>query len=122
MYIYIYGAKSVAIRTCKSLEIMGDACTWVCSIKKYDNPCQLYGKNVYRIEEENRHYDCMALAVNGGILWNVRDEIVQYDIDKLILISTLMNDTFLNEAGKNYRVKAGFQIRNVKLTMHSSVR
>ena len=60
----------------------------------------------------------MALAVNGGILWNVRDEIVQYDIDKLILISTLMNDTFLNEAGKNYRVKAGFQIRNVKLTMH----
>ena len=42
----------------------------------------------------------MALAVNCGILWNVRDEIVQYDIDKLILISTLMNDTFLNEAGK----------------------
>lgn len=42
----------------------------------------------------------MVLAVNGGILWNVRDEIVQYDIDKLILISPLMNDTFLNEAGK----------------------
>lgn len=38
--VYIYGAKSVAIRTCKSLEIMGDACTWFCSIKKYDNPCQ----------------------------------------------------------------------------------
>lgn len=57
-------------------------------------------KNVYRIEEENRHYDCRVLAVNGGILRNVRDEIVQYDIDKLILISPLMNDAFLNEAGK----------------------
>ena len=57
-------------------------------------------ENVYRIEEENRHYDCMVLAVNGSILRNVRDEIVQYDIDKLILISPLMNDTFLNEAGK----------------------
>lgn len=42
----------------------------------------------------------MVLAVNGDILWNVRDEIVQYDIDKLILISPLMNDAFLNEAGK----------------------
>lgn len=35
----------------------------------------------------------MVLAVNGDILWNVRDEIVQYDIDKLIHISPLMNDT-----------------------------
>lgn len=32
--VYIYEAKSVAIRTCKSLKIMGDACTWVCGIKK----------------------------------------------------------------------------------------
>lgn len=41
-----------------------------------DNPKQLYGKKVYRIEGKNRHYDCMILAVNGEILWQVRDEIV----------------------------------------------
>ena len=67
---------------------------------RYDNPKQLYGKKVYRIEEENRHYDCMILAVNGGILWQVRDEIVQYDIDKLVIISPLMNDAFKNGAGR----------------------
>lgn len=43
---------------------------------RFDNPKQLYGKKVYRIEEKIRHYDCMILAVNGRILWQVRDEIV----------------------------------------------
>ena len=33
----------------------------------------------------------MVLAVNGCILWNVRDEIVQYDIDKLIGACALVN-------------------------------
>lgn len=100
--IYIYGAKSVALRTCKCLEIMGGGTRvlgYVVS-NRYDNPKQLYGKKVYRIEEENRHYDCMILAVKGGILWQVRDEIVQYDIDKLVIISPLMNDAFKNGTGR----------------------
>jgi hypothetical protein len=38
--VYIYEAKSVAIRTCKSLEIMGMHVLGFVVSKKYDNPCQ----------------------------------------------------------------------------------
>lgn len=41
----------------------------------------------------------MILAVNGAILWQVRDEISQYDIDNLIVISPLMDDAFENGTG-----------------------
>lgn len=95
--VYIYGAKSVALRVWKTLELSKNGGTEVVGFlvsNRYDNPKKLYGKNVYRIEEENKHFDCVILAVNGGILWHVRDEIEQYDIDRLILISPLMDDMF----------------------------
>lgn len=36
------------------------------------------------------------MSVNGVLLWKVRDELLQYDIGKLILINPLMNDDFKN--------------------------
>ena len=34
-----------------------------------------------------KHYECMVVSVNGVLLWKVRDELLQYDIGKLILIN-----------------------------------
>ena len=67
---------------------------------KYNNPDTLYGKMVYRIENENKHYDYMVVAVNGNLLWKARDELLQYDIDNLVMINPLMNDEFRNPAIK----------------------
>lgn len=54
-----------------------------------------YMEKVYRIEMK-KHYECMVVSVNGVLLWKVRDELLQYDIGKLILINPLMNDDFKN--------------------------
>lgn len=100
--VYIYGAKSVALRAFKYLEIMGGGTNlkgYVVS-NRYNNPDTLYGKKVYRIENENKHYDCMVVAVNGNLLWKVRDELLQYDIGKLVMINPLMDDDFRNPAIK----------------------
>ena len=40
----------------------------------------------------------MVVSVNGVLLWKVRDELLQYDIGKLILINPLMNDDFKKSA------------------------
>lgn len=80
---------------CKSLENIEDIhiCGYLVS-NRYDNPSVIYGKRVYKIEEENPHFSCINLAVNGDLLWKVRDELLKYNIDKLILISPLMVDEF----------------------------
>ena len=72
---------------------------------KYDNPTSIDGKSVYRIEEENKHYDCMIAAVNGSLLWEVRDQLTSYDIDLLILISPLMDFGYLIELELNRSCK-----------------
>lgn len=75
---------------------------------KYDNPTSIDGKNVYRIEEENKHYDCMIVAVNGESLWSVRDQLTGYDIDLLILISPLIDfgDLINLETNKNCKLSS----------------
>lgn len=84
---YIYGVKSLALRAFKYLEIIflrgGTNLKGYVVSNKYNNPDVLYGKMVYRIENENKHYDYMVVAVNGNLLWKARDELLQYDIDKL---------------------------------------
>lgn len=94
--VYIYGAKTVAMRTERFLNFKGiDSKAFLVS-NKYENPKELMGKTVLRIEEEKIHYECVIVAVSGANVWKVRDELLKYDIEKLLIIHPMMDDDFLS--------------------------
>lgn len=85
--IYIYGAKLIGKRIDRCLENC-----WIYSQRyvvseKYDNPDFVNKKMVYRIEKYRHKYKCLILSVNSNIIWEVREELLMYDIEKLIIIS-----------------------------------
>ena len=57
----------------------------------------------------------MVVSVNGVLLWKVRDELLQYDIGKLILINPLMNDDFKKSAIRIISEKSKVLLRMFKL-------
>lgn len=92
--INIYGAKTVAVRTyyyLTSRDIHVDA--FLVS-NRYKNPDFLLNKPVIRIEECSKHYDGVVLAVSRDFIWDVEEELRNYPINKLIIISPTMDDKF----------------------------
>ncbi len=92
--IDIYGAKTVAQRACYYLESKGLNINSFVVSNRYKNPVILRNKTVARIEEDNKTYDCMVLAVSGAFVWDVEEELENYDICKLVIINPLMDDDF----------------------------
>ena len=92
--IDIYGAKTVAQRACYYLETEGLKINSFVVSNRYKNPKVLRNKPVIRIENENKSYDCLILAVSGAFVWKVEEELENYDIKKLVIINPLMDDDF----------------------------
>lgn len=92
--IDIYGAKTVAQRACYYLESKGLMINSFVVSNRYKNPEVLRNKAVTRIEEGNKSYDCMVLAVSEAFVWDVEEELKSYDICKLVIINPLMDDDF----------------------------
>lgn len=92
--IDIYGAKTVAQRTCHFLESEGLRVNTFVVSNRYKNPQQIRNKPVNRIEDGNKTYDCMVLAVSGKFVRDVEKELEKYDICKLVIINPLMDDDF----------------------------
>ena len=92
--IDIYGAKTVAQRACYYLESKGLMINSFVVSNRYKNPEVLRNKAVTRIEEGNKSYDCMVLAVSGTFVWDAEEELESYDICKLVIINPLMDDDF----------------------------
>jgi acetyltransferase-like isoleucine patch superfamily enzyme len=96
---YIYGAKTIAMRVCKYLQTQGMEPEGFLVSKRYDNPTTLLGKEVLRIEEEeDRHYDCVVVAVNREYIWDVKDvmEVYADKIERLLVVSPSIADKFPN--------------------------
>ena len=90
----IYGAKTVAQRACHYLELRGINIDSFIVSNRFKNPDVIRNKQVNRIEEENRVYDCIVLAVSGTFVWDVEEELEDYNINKLVILSPLMIDEF----------------------------
>lgn len=92
--VYVYGAKTIAQRACYFLESRGIKVEAFLVSNRYENPDSLHGKPVFRIEDIDRKYDCVVVAVSGALVWKVEQEIEQYNIDKIVVINPLMDDAF----------------------------
>lgn len=90
--IFIYGAKTAAQRTYYYLESRGVTVDSFIVSNRYDNPCELLGKRVQRIEEMNQTFDCMVVAVNPGLVWDIAEELQGYPIQKMVVIGPCLTD------------------------------
>ena len=83
--IYIYGAKTIGRKIYTCIESFGINVQGFMVSNRYDNCNMLFGKEVYRIEDYNKKIECLVLAVNENVLWQTRDELLRYNINKLII-------------------------------------
>lgn len=93
--VFIYGAKTIALKTNDYLYSQGiNAVSFIVS-KKYVNPNMLQGKSVLRIEEYlNKAFDCIIIAISGDAVWKVEKDLHLYNIKKIIIIHPYMADKF----------------------------
>lgn len=93
---YIYGAKTVAQRTYRYLTANGrtDMSGYLVSAK-YDNPDQIDGVDVLRIENcKDRPLKNVIIAVIGQAIWSIADDLKQYNIENLFILSPFIIDDF----------------------------
>lgn len=100
--IYIYGAKTIGRKIYTCIESFGINVQGFMVSNRYDNCNMLFGKEVYRIEDYNKKIECLVLAVNENVLWQTRDELLRYNINKLIIVSPFFN---LEESIRNLSSK-----------------
>lgn len=92
---YIYGAKIAAIKLHRRLiENKINVKAFLVS-RKYDNPCILQNLDVLRIEDNDKEYPCVVVAMGTNIAWKMEEELKKYNIGKLIIIHpALMNNIY----------------------------
>lgn len=91
----IYGARTVAQRACYYLESNGVNVNSFVVSNRYENPYVLNNKSVDRIEENKKPYDCMVVAVSKAAMHSVEKELLNYDIQKIVIINPEMADDIL---------------------------
>lgn len=93
--VYIYGAKTIAQRTCLYLEGNGIAVEGFIVSNRYDNPNEVYGHPVLRIEEnQEKNFDVVINAVTAEFAWDVTDDLQAYHVGCLVQISPILYDKF----------------------------
>lgn len=95
--IYIYGAKTIAIRACIYLEkiLNGGGVTGFLVSSKYDNPTELCHKPVYRIENlTDENLGTVIVAVGWQFVEEVTKDLSSYHINNLHVISPLLFDSW----------------------------
>ncbi|MGN0940846.1 MAG: hypothetical protein ACI4OA_03990, partial [Selenomonadaceae bacterium] len=93
--VYIYGAKTIAQRTCLYLESNGIAVEGFIVSNRYDNPNDVYGHPVLRIEEnQDKNFDVVINAVTAEFAWDVTDDLQAYHVGCLVQISPILYDKF----------------------------
>ena len=93
--VYIYGAKTIAQRTCLYLEGNGIAVEGFIVSNRYDNPNEIYGHPVLRIEENQEEiFDVVINAVTSEFAWDVTDDLQAYHVGCLVQISPILYDKF----------------------------
>lgn len=62
---------------------------------KYDNPDQIDGVDVLRIENcKDRPLKNVIIAVSGQVIWSIADDLKQYNIENLFILSPFIIDDF----------------------------
>lgn len=92
--VYIYGAKTIAQRANLYLKSRGTEAEGFLVSNRYGNPDMVLGKTVYRIEELDRHLECVVVAVSAELVRDVEKELQRYDIEKIVVIHPAMDDAF----------------------------
>lgn len=92
--IKIYGAKTVAQRTCYYLETKGVEVVSFLVSNKFANPSKIHQKIVERIEEIDNIFDCIVVAVSEKYVWKVAKQVENYNVNKIVIVSPLMVDDF----------------------------
>lgn len=93
---YIYGAKSVAQRTYRYLTTNGrTGMSGYLVSAKYDNPDQIEGVDVLRIEDcKDRILENVIIAVSGQVIWAIADDLKRYNMGNLFILSPFIIDDF----------------------------
>lgn len=93
--VYIYGAKTIAQKVRMFLEKNSIVVDSFVVSEKYVNPTIINTKKVIHIEDyKDTKFNCMVVAVGHAFLWDVVDELQEYNIDKLIVVSPIMENKF----------------------------
>lgn len=93
---YIYGAKTVAQRAYRYLTANNrTGMSGYLVSAKYDNPDQIDGIDVLRIENcKDRTLENVIIAVSGQAIWSIADDLKQYNIGNLFILSPFVIDDF----------------------------
>jgi acetyltransferase-like isoleucine patch superfamily enzyme len=119
--LFIYGAKTIAMRTCKYLQSQGIEPKAFLVSNRFDNPTTLLTKDVLRVEEEcDRTFPSIIIAVSGEYIWDAKETLDAYatNIRSIGIISPCMLDDLPDQlllSDHSYISDRAFLAENVRL-------
>jgi carbonic anhydrase/acetyltransferase-like protein (isoleucine patch superfamily) len=119
--LFIYGAKTIAMRTCKYLQSQGIEPKAFLVSNCFNNPTTLLTKDVLRIEEEcDRTFPSIIIAVSGEYIWDSKETLDAYaaNIGSIGIISPCMLDDLPDQlllSDHSYISDRAFLAENVRL-------
>ena len=95
--IYIYGARTVAMRTYDYLVNNGKKVKGFIVSQKYDNPLKLMNKEVRRIENYvYKQFECIVIAVGDYcVAKKIAEDLKLYSIKKVVVVYYGVIDKYL---------------------------
>lgn len=122
--VYIYGARTVAMRTSHFFSSNEINVKGFIVSQKYDNPMKLMNLDVLRIEKcKDRYFACIVIAVaNYNVAKKIVEDFSQYNIKKVVVIYPTVMDKYLGCKIYNHNccIKTGELNDNVSIVVDDS--